>query len=487
MNPIDDRGHVSVQDVASILTRRKWYISGTFLLVVVPVAAITWMMPRQYATHMKILVKNERAAMIVSADGNNRSDVRGEVSEAEINSEIELLASINLLQQVVIKCGLERLEHPGAPVESDRAPLAIEQAVSRLQRDLKVSAVHKANIIQVDYTARDPLLAAAVLRQLADSYLEEHLKVHGTPGTYQFFASQASRYQGELREAEARLEEFRQRENIVMLDQEKEATLRRASDSESALMQVEAVVGEYTRKIADTRHQLSVAPPRVVTQSRSVPNQYSVERLNTMLAELRNRRTDLLAKFRPDDRLVQEASQQIADTQSALEAATKVTGMEQSTDVNPVHQMLELELAKEQSELAGAEARRRTLGQQAQNHREELMRLGNATGEEDDRVRKRKEAEDKYLLYARKAEEARIGESLDQQKIANVAIAETPTVPHLPSKPDVRLNLALGALLAGFLSLGVAFAAEYFSDTVDRPSDLEGLTGLPVLAVARRS
>jgi uncharacterized protein involved in exopolysaccharide biosynthesis len=88
------------------------------------------------------------------------------------------------------------------------------------------------------------------------------------------------------------------------------------------------------------------------------------------------------------------------------------------------------------------------------------MQLGNATATFDDLVRAQKEAEDNYLLlYAKKTEEARIAESLDQQKIANVAIAENPIEPHLPSKPNVKLNLGPGVLLGCFLSIGCAFGA----------------------------
>ena len=117
-------------------------------------------------------------------------------------------------------------------------------------------------------------------------------------------------------------------------------------------------------------------------------------------------------------------------------------------------------------------------------YRQRLVKLADATAAFDDLVRTQKEAEDNYLLYAKKTEEARIAESLDQQKIANVAIAETPIEPHLPSKPNVMLNLALGVLSAGFLGLGAAFAAEYFRDTVEQPRELEGFTGLPVLAIS---
>ena len=69
-----------------------------------------------------------------------------------------------------------------------------------------------------------------------------------------------------------------------------------------------------------------------------------------MLVELQNKRTQLLSKFRADDRLVVEASQEIADTQAALDNAKKQTGTDQATDVNPVHQALELDIAKEQAD-----------------------------------------------------------------------------------------------------------------------------------------
>ncbi|MCU1261956.1 MAG: lipopolysaccharide biosynthesis protein [Bryobacterales bacterium] len=509
MNSIEG-GAAPLRDITATLVRRKWQVSITFLTIVAGVSIGTFLLPKQYETRMKILVKNERADMVVSAATSSGSGYRGEVSEAQINTEIELLNSNNLLQQVVAQCGLEKLERSGGSVARERLPVAIERAVLRLQRNLKISPVRKANIIEVKYAARNPQLAAAVLRHLAELYLEAHLRVHATPGTYEFFTKQAARYQSELKNAEAKLAEFRQKANVVMLAQQKDTMLQKASDSESALLQAEAAISEYREKIADTRKQLDAAAARVVTQSRTLSNQYSVERLGTMLAELQNKRTQLLAKFRSDDRSVQETSREIIDTQAALEKATKLTGLEQATDVNPVRQTLEIEMAKEQAELAGIDARRQMLARQAQSYRRQLMRLGDFTTEYEDLTRNQKEAEDNYLLYAKKTEESRIAESLDQQKIANVAVAETPAELHLPSKPNVPLNLALGVLMAGFLSLSLAFGLEYLSQagpemevgwqigpgaavrapriagSIEKPSDLEALTGLAVLATPYR-
>jgi uncharacterized protein involved in exopolysaccharide biosynthesis len=478
MSPATEPNTISLTDIAAILRRRQTQILVTFLVVVALVVVVTLVMPKQYETRMKVLVKNERVDTIVSADPNGASGYRSEVSEAQINSEIELLTGNNLLRQVVIKSGLARRQ--GMPDPS----IAVEKAVKRLQSNLKVSPVRKADIIQVEYADINPSRAVAVLATLAELYLDEHLKVHGTPGSYKFFKGEAERYQRGLQNAESQLAAFRRRENIVMLAQQKDVMLQKAAASESSLLQAEASIGEYTRKTADTRRQLGAAQNRVLTQSRTVSNQYSVERLQTMLAELQNRRTQLLAKFRPEDRLVQEAGQEIADTQAALAQAKNLTGLEQTTDVNPLHQALEIDLAKQQTELAGLQSLRAELARQTAVYRRQMMTLANDTAADDDLVRTQKEAEDNYLLYAKKTEEARIAESLDQQKIANVAIAETPVEPHLPSKPNVLLNLALGVFLAGFLSLGIAFAAEYFRDTLEQPRELEELTGLPVLATS---
>ena len=484
MNTTDESQPVSLHEILRILNRRRTLILSTFVAVAVAVAVATFLLPKQYESRMKILVKNERADPIVSASPSG-NDFRGEVGEAQINSEIELLNSDDLLTQVVKRCALAPLEVAGDTAPASQ-PLASDKAVRRLHRDLKIAPVRKANIIQVEYLAGDPHRAAAVLRVLAETYLESHLKVHGTPGTYQFFKDQTTRYQGQVQDAEAELAAFRRREDVVMLSQQKDVMLQKSSESESALLQTEAAIAEYTRKTADTRVQLAAIAPRVMTQNRTVPNQYSVERLHTMLAELQNRRTLLLSKFRPEDRVVQEATQEIADTRAALEKAETLTGVEQATDVNPLYQSLQIDLSKEQAELAGLQARRQSLQQQTGSYKGRLLRYANATAAYDDLVRNQKEAEDRYLLYAKKTEEARIAESLDQQKIANVAIAESPTESQIPTKPNVPLNLGLGVLLAGFLSLGVAFAAEYFLDTVTQPAELEELTGLPVLATVRR-
>ena len=135
-------------------------------------------------------------------------------------------------------------------------------------------------------------------------------------------------------------------DGLVVLHQQKELTLQKTAEAKANLMASEAAVNEATQKIKRVEQQLASMPDRVVTQSRSLPNQYSAERLNTMMVELQNRRTQLLTKFKPDDRLVREIDEQIRITREALEKAEGKSAVEEATGLNPLRQTLETELAR---------------------------------------------------------------------------------------------------------------------------------------------
>ena len=473
---------LSLRNIAAVPFRRKALVLTLFLGIFGLVALATIFMPRQYESRMKVLVKNERADLVVSPDARNGAQVRGDVSENQVNSEIELLTTNDILARVVRACRL--YEHTPGVVQAsgEPRPEAFERAVRQLGRDLKITPVRKASIIQITYSAATPQTAAAVLKELSGAYLDAHLSIHRSAGTQEFFRSQAARYQSELRDAEGRLSDFRLRNSLTSIGEQKELVLRKAMDAESDLRQVEAALAETVSRVRELRRQVVSQSPRIVTQSRVLPNQYSVERLNTMLAELENRRTQALMKFRSDDRIVTELDQEIANTRAALDRAARLTAVEQSSDVNPLRQSFEGDLARAELQQAGLEARRRSLGATVAVYRLRLTRLETGTIEHDTLQRAVKETEENYLLYQRKQEEARIADSLDQQKIANVAIAESPAEEHIPAKPNVALNLALGLLLAGFVSLGAAFGAEFSGSRFYAPAELESATGLPVLA-----
>jgi uncharacterized protein involved in exopolysaccharide biosynthesis len=475
---------ISLREGASALFRRRSLVLFTFLAVIIGAVIITLLLPNRYESRMKILVKNQRVDVAITAEatnGLNAPTVENEVSENQINSEIELLTSKDLLTQVVNETGLAKQEAGmfGRPVVE---AVQVEKAVNRLAKDLSITPVRKANIITISYASDSPQLSAAVLKKLGDLYLDKHLKLNHPTGATDFFKDKADEYEAQLKQSEQKLTEFQQSNNLVVLSQQKELTLQKTAEAKAKMLDADSALNEATNRIARVEQQLTAIPKRIVTQNRQLPNQYSAERLNTMMVELQNRRTQLLTKFRPDDRLVREVDEQIRTTQNALARAEQKTSVEEATDLNPLRQTLETELSRARLDQSGSRARRDTLAGQLQQYEGSLKKLESDTARHDDLQREKKEAEDNYQLYAKKREEARIADELDRQKITNVSIAEAATVSQLPSSPNRPVNLLLGVFLAAFLSLSSVFSAEMLSDAVHTPRQLEVLTGAKVLA-----
>ena len=114
--------------------------------------------------------------------------------------------------------------------------------------------------------------------------------------------------------------------------------------------------------------------------------------------------------------------------------------------------------------------------------RTNARQLGEASVEQQDLQRTAKVAEESYLLYLRKREEARIGDALDAKGILNFTIAQVPIEPALP----IRSNLSFGfiALLAATASsTSLAFAAEYFDSAFHSSTEVLACLQAPVLAI----
>jgi capsular polysaccharide biosynthesis protein len=206
-----------------------------------------------------------------------------------------------------------------------------------------------------------------------------------------------------------------------------------------------------------------------------------MEQLKSTLLNLQLKRTELLQKFDPSYRLVQEVDTEIKQTQAAIDSAGKSKVMDETTDSNPTYQWVDSELAKAQSQLSSEQARAQALSRSVQAYEEQASQLDQLEVTQDALLREKNIQEANYLLYMRKQEEARISDALDESRIINVAVVEPVAVPVVPSRSRA-LVLLLGLLAAIVVSLGVAGVAEYLDPSLRTSEDIKEFLDLPVLA-----
>lgn len=409
-------------------------------------AILIMLLPTKYESQMKILVSSDAQDLVISPNDGKASPGFQDFAQNRVNSEIQVMTSRDVLREVVMRSGLAHepgtVSAAGAP-----SPLYLDTAVNSLGNHLKVEPVKNSDVISVVYKARSPELATVVLRNLADSYLNMHVRAHAKPGSFQFFNQQADAFAAKLSASEDALRAFR--EKHAFDDPSEETVLtQKALETEAALDETTAGIADSSGRIHRALSTVAALDPRVTSEVHTSPQAALIAQLSDQIAELQNQRTELLTKFLPGDRLVKQVDSEITETEATLNTVRSRPVVETTTDINQIRQGVEKDMASSQVALTGLEARKATLSGLLDGYRKRLDDMAAASTQGDELARAVQENQQNYLLYSKEREESRIADSLDKQRITDVNIVETPTYEPQPVSPVIPTDLAIGFLLS---------------------------------------
>jgi uncharacterized protein involved in exopolysaccharide biosynthesis len=472
---------LTVRDVAAVFFRNGRLCVWAFIVTFIAVALYGVLLP-SYQAEMKVLVRHGRSEATAMPTVAQTPELnRQGVTEEDLNSEVELLRDNEILGRVVRTAGLVSDGVWSWIFDHGDENKRVERAVNRVRNRLSVDPVRKTALIAVTYSSSNPEESARVLRCLADAYLQRHVRVHRQSGESDFFQQQMEQAQAGLNVVELQLMEFTRNEGVVSAAMERDTALQRLGESEAEYRRTKVALAETARRIITLQSKLESFPERTTTQVRNSDNPQLMEKLKSKLLELQLKRTELLTKYEPSYRLVQEVDQQIAEAKSALAVEDQAPLRDETTEKDQNHEWAKGELAKAQVEFNALQSRAAAMNSQLMTSHNAAQQLGDRAIKQEELLRNLKSAEDKYVLYANKREEARIGDALDQSHILDVTLAEQPAAPALPERSAVSFGM-LGLILAGTCSTGLAFANDYLDPSFRTPDDVIAYLGTPVLA-----
>ena len=471
----------SARDLVAIGFRHKRPIVITFCAILLGAVLAAVIQPPEYRASTEFLIERARMDPIVSP-GQDAAIVRAEVTEEQLNSEVELLQSEDVLQQVVLAAGLHQrrslLSYLGVK-ESEQERIA--KAAVRLQKQLKIEAVRKSNLISVSYTSSDPRLVVRVLQALDEAYLQKNLAVHHPPGEFQFFDRETENYKKNLADAETQLKAFSEQEGGVSPQLARDITLQKLSEFTATLQQTYADIAANDKRIDALEKQSGTTAQRLTTQATAIDDAQVLQGLKATLMTLELKRTELLTKYQPTYPLVQEVDKQLTETRTSIASEESKPLRAETTDRNPTYAWISEELAKAKADESSLRARAAAIQVIVAKYQANAHDLDQKGILQQDLLRNVKTEEENYLLYQHKREDARMTDALDRTRILNVAVADQPTMPALPSNSRWGV-LLLGMLLATGVSIGMAFTLEYTNPSFRTPSEVFSELNIPVLA-----
>jgi len=475
---------ISLRDLAAPLFRQKRVLIATFLVILGAGILAAILMPPQFTSHMAILVNRERLDPLVSTQSTTQLITSGNpVPEEEINSEAGLLKSRDVLEKVVLANGLDKrhgssflnLLRPKQD-EADR----IARAVRSLAKNIKVDTGTKTNMIEVSYSSSNPRLSYGVLNTLGALYMDKHVAVHRPPGSYQFFAQETQKYRQALEASEGRLRDFEKQLGASAPDLERTNMALQVTNSVGQSHLAEEAIAADEQRIGSDHEQMKATPQRSATKQDTIAADLLLQNLGTSLLAAETKRTQLLLKYDPHYPLVQEADQEVAEAKAAIAQSEKNPYVNRETDRDPTFELLREDLAKTEADLAAQRANLAAVNRSTKSLQTEMVDLDQKSLTQQDLERSIKANADNYLLYLSKREQERTSDALDKTRIANVAIAVPPAIPALPAR-SILFTLLIALILAGALSVAMAYIVDYFDSSFHTPAQVIEMLGIPVV------
>lgn len=471
----------TLRDLLAVLFRQPRLVVISFGVVFLAVLIYGIVSPT-YESEMKVMLRRGRLDPVVTSTPSQAEFERQEITEEEVNSEVELLQDDEILRKVVQNTGLITEGQSWFwSLLGDTPERQLARAVRKTKKRLTVEAVRKAALITVTYSSPDAERGHKIMRALEDAYLARHHQVHRPSGEFSFFDRQVTQSRRGLEAAELQLMAFSRDQGVISAAQERDMALQQVNDADADDRQTQVAIVENSERMRALKAKLNSLPERTLTQIRNSDNPQLLEKMKSRLLELELKRTELLTQYEPTYRLVQEVDEEITQTKATIVGEEQAPVRDQASDLEPNHEWAKSELVKAEVQAVALAAHARAESSLLAHYRDTAHQLSDRAAGQDFLLQQFKEAEAKYLLYANKREEARIGDALDEGGILNVTVAEQPDLPAL-AKISVLGFGFIGLGCAGVFSIGLAFVSDYLNPSFRTPDEVIAYLQAPVLA-----
>ena len=423
-----------------------------------------------------------------------------------INSEIEILSSRDLLEQVVRTMSASQL-YPknGAETFSFISPLLnyfvnffgsstnkkiadiskedreLFIAVEEFRENLTILGNKESNIIRVIFQHTDPRIASETINILIDLYQKKHLRLFRDQRVSDFLENRVGLYDTELQSAEKALEDYRKSRAANSIELQEEILIRQRGQFDTILKEKQSELQGLSKRLASLTEQKGFMSESTPLFSETTERDRVIDNTKAELLSLQLKEQELLGTLNPQSPQVINIRKRIEIVRDFLKEQEEKMQSTTRVGKSMVYQELERDIAMDTADQQALLATIATI----KNKLEEIdaSLLDYLAGEQKHSLLKRQKEikQNNYLTYLEKLEEERINIEMDDQVLTNIKIVHRAIAPIEPVKPKKILNLFVGFLLGGFASISIAFFRNYVNQGINMPEDLEKRLNIPVL------
>ena len=480
-----DSDGLDLRELWQVVLKRRWTIIVFAAIVVVAAVTATYLMTPIYRASLILQIDREDIKVTKIEDVAPTDASTG--GQDYLQTQYELLKSRSLAQRVIEQMGLadqpaeppppsmmQQVKAwvvawlPGGGVSQDAAATSepsdaaadgyrMEGVISGFLGGLTIEPVRNSRLVRLHYNSPDPKLAAAILNNLAKSYINLNLERRFDATTYarNFLQERLQQVKAKLEESERELVELSRREEIISVDQKESVITGNLTAASAALIEA----GKQRMGAESVYRQMLGTRGQGLTQ---VLESKIIQDLKQTKAKLEAEYQENLSTYKPAYPTMVQLRGQIKQVDAMI-----------NEEVGNIRAAIT-------SNYEAAKAEEAMLRANLDKMKQEVLSL---QGRSIPLNILRREADTNRQLYdglLQRYKEVGVAAGVGTN---NISVVDEAKVPAGPYKPSLRQN-ALLALVLGLLGgVGLAFLFEHLDDTFRRPEELERLLDLPLLGV----
>jgi polysaccharide biosynthesis transport protein len=369
-----------------------------------------------------------------------------------IDSEIELLRSPALLNELGQALGMMRRSDPSAPTSEDIA--------SSLAGAIQVRRRGLTYVIEISATSTDPQRAQLIANTYADVYIAS--QVNARVDTAARANSWLSRRLAELREdvqaKESAAETFRV-ESGLMAAQGSSLVEQQITNVQTQVLQAQADLAEREARYRQLQEMRSSGAS--LESIGNAINSSTIGSLRDREAEIARRQSDLEARYLDSHPAVQAVRAERRDIQEQIQREIQRISVNLGNEVNV------------------ARARLATLQESLQSAAGDLSDNSSASVRLRELEREAAASREVYESYLQRYQEIA---DQDQLNTSDARLMAYASLPGAPSSPRLRVAVALAIAVGLMLGFGAGVIAEILDQSVKNADELEAKVGYPAIA-----
>lgn len=458
-----------------LILKRHWLpATAAFVLTVLGAAAYTTTIKPVYEAQAKLLLKKQNAASgLVSGTGETigQAESLGK-DNTLLDTEAEVIRSLPIAQKTITTFNIR--DQKGQPLDPEK-----------FLKQVQAKAIRGTDILLISYKNNDPNEAAKVVNQLISIYLDENIRANRAEATAarEFISEQLPKTETSLRLLESSLRSFREKNNIVNLEEEARSAVATIADLNNQLSKAKVELDAVTTQAQKIQTDVGMTPEEgiaVNSLSQSPAVQQALEKLQEVQAQLAIQQARFqdtaptITKLQETQdnlqKLLQERITRVLDNRAEMpERNFQIGEFQQGLITNLVNleaQRLSLLAQVSQlSQIRSAYIQRANLLPGLEQRQKDIERQLNA-------------AQSTYEALLKNLQQVQI---VENQNVGNARIVSSAIVPQNPMGSSKKLVLIGGVIVGSLLYIVVAFLAELRDPSIKTIKEIRQLLGYPLL------